>query len=174
MKRLIIGLCVVVVVLIIYSGFLNTEQDAPQSPPGPSSPVDLSLAPDFELQALDGSLVKLSDYRGQDVFINFWASWCGPCRREMPDIEAIHREYAANGLVVLTVNLGEKKDTVQHYMQANSFTFPVLLDTDRRVARQYRVSSIPVSVFIDKEGKIRHQRVGLLSKEQMLYYIDDL
>ncbi len=176
MKRVILGLLVILAGLIIYS-LLFYPLEAPPAVDKPTTPnsSQVDLAPDFSLTDLDGNTVSLSDFRGQkNVYLNFWASWCGPCKLEMPDIQEIHNEYEDKDLIVLTINVGEGQNTVERYIDNNGFSFPVLLDPDMEVSRLYKVNSIPVSVFIDKEGKIRNQRVGLLTKEQMLSYIEKL
>jgi len=175
-RRVILGLLVILAGLVIYS-LLFYPLDAPPEGDNPTPPNtgQIDLAPDFSLTDLDGNTVSLSDYRGQkNVYINFWASWCGPCKLEMPDIEEIHREYEDKDLVVLTVNVGESQNVVEKYINSNGFSFPVLLDPEMAVSKLYKVNSIPVSIFIDKEGKIINQRVGLLTKEQMLSYIEKL
>ncbi len=176
MRRVFISLVIILSALIIYP-FLFYPMDNPPTvdKPTPPNSEQIDLAPDFSLTDLDGNTVTLSDYRGQkNVYINFWASWCGYCKLEMPDIEEIHREYEDKDLVVLTINVGESQNVVEKYIDNNGFSFPVLLDPDMKVSRLYKVNSIPVSIFIDKEGKIRNQRVGLLTKEQMLSYIEKL
>lgn len=175
MKRVILSLLVVLAGLIIYS-LLFYPLEAPPAIDNPTPPnsAQIDLAPDFTLTDLEGNTVSLSDYRGQNVYINFWASWCGPCKLEMPDIEEIHREYQDKDLVVLTINVGESQNVVEKYIDNNGFSFTVLLDPDMTASKLYKVNSIPVSFFIDKEGKIRSQRVGLLTKEQMLSYIEKL
>ena len=174
MKRVLSFLFLILAGLIAYSLFFSpTDTDPGKYTPPQTGKID--LAPDFTLTDLDGNEVTLSQYRGEkNVYLNFWASWCGPCRQEMPDIDEVYKEYKDKDLVVLTINVGESKGTVQKYIEANGFSFPVLLDTDQKVSRQYKVSSIPVSYFINKEGKIIEQRIGLLTKEQMLSYIQKL
>ncbi|KUO64114.1 MAG: hypothetical protein APF84_08375 [Gracilibacter sp. BRH_c7a] len=176
MKRVILGLLALLAGLVIYSLLFYPLGDPPATDnPVPPNSSKIDLAPDFSLTDLDGNTVNLSDYRGQkNVYLNFWASWCGPCKQEMPDIEAIHREYADKDLVILAVNVGENQNVVGKYIDNNGFSFSVLLDPDMKASRLYKVNSIPVSVFIDKEGKIRAQRVGLLTKDQMLSYIEKL
>ena len=174
MKRVLSFLFIILALLAVYTLLFYPTDTMPgeYTPPQTS---EVELAPDFTLTDLEGNEVTLSQFRGEkNVYLNFWASWCGPCRQEMPDIEEVHREYKDKDLVVLTVNVGESQSTAQKFIEANGFTFPVLLDTEQKVSRQYKVSSIPVSYFIDKEGKIRAQRIGLLTKEQMLTYIEYL
>ncbi|MEE8318786.1 MAG: redoxin family protein [Dehalococcoidales bacterium] len=118
------------------------------------------LAPDFQLSNLEGQSVSLSDFRGQPVLVNFWASWCGPCRYEMPFLQQIHEEQAANGLVVLGINLGESPGEVREFMGEFGLTFTTLLDSEQDVALMYNVRSIPTTLLIDENGVIQGRKVG--------------
>lgn len=112
-------------------------------------------APGFTLQTLDGKTASLSDYKGKVVLVNFWASWCQPCREEMPAIEQAYETYKDQGLVVLGVNLKEKTVPVQGFVDNYKLTFPILMDTDNAVAIDlYKVKPIPTSFFIDREGNL--------------------
>ena len=124
-------------------------------------------APDFTLQNMNNKEVSLSDYRGQKVFLNFWASWCPPCRQEMPDMQKLHEEYGEE-LVILAVNIGEGKSTAANFMMQNDLNFPVLLDTDKSTAQDYLVRGIPSSYFLDEDGIIINKVVGAVSYERML------
>lgn len=124
-------------------------------------------AKDFTLPDINGDMISLSDYQGENIYLNFWASWCEPCNDEMPAIEEIYQEYNNKGIVLLTINTGEDRATVEEYMKTNGYTFPVLLDLEMDVARQYKTASIPVSFFINKEGKIVITKEGLMSEEEM-------
>lgn len=116
-------------------------------------------APDFTLPDLDGGKVTLSGLRGQVVFLNFWATWCLPCREEMPLMEKIHRELGPEGLVVLAVNYRESSNTVRAFVEAHGLTFPILLDGGE-VADRYRLYALPVSYLIDRQGKVAARVVG--------------
>jgi thiol-disulfide isomerase/thioredoxin len=129
---------------------------------------------DFKLKDLNGKDVSLSDYRGKKVFLNFWASWCPPCKAEMPEMEKLYQETKDSDLVILTVNLGEDKSIVQKFINDNRYDFPVLLDTDNVVASKYQVVSIPTSFFIDKEGNITYKHIGSMSIEDMKKYINNI
>lgn len=124
-------------------------------------------APDFPLQDLNGNPVKLSDFRGQVVCLNFWATWCPPCRSEMPAIEAVHKEMG-DKVKVLAVNVEGTRDEVSAFARELGLSFPIVLDSDMSVARKYLVRGIPVSLFIDKEGVIRAKYVGGLTKDAMI------
>ena len=119
-------------------------------------------APDFRLQNLAGEEISLSDFRGKPVLINFWATWCGPCRDEMPFIQGVFedKEWSDQGLVILAVNLGEPPAKVEEFMEEYGLTFPVLLDARQDAAKAYNVRGIPATFFIDKNGIIKDRQVG--------------
>ena len=121
------------------------------------------VGPDFTLEGLDGRPISLSGFRGRPVLINFWASWCPPCRGEMPDLEELQREYADAGLVVLAVNLREEPAAAQRYAETLGLTFPIALDRSARVAARYNVSALPTSYFVGPDGVIRDLNVGALT-----------
>lgn len=129
-------------------------------------------ATDFKLKDLSGKEVSLSDFKGKKVFLNFFATWCPPCRAEMPEMEEFYQETKNSDLVMLTVNLGEDKATVQKFISSNKFNFPVLLDADTAVATKYQIASIPTSYFIDREGNIVTKHLGSMTKEDMKKYVD--
>lgn len=110
-------------------------------------------APDFQLPALDGSSVRLSDLRGRPVIVNFWATWCPPCRAEMPALQQVARRYEAQGLTVLLVNQGEPPAQVRAFLDSLGITLPTLLDNGT-VALAYRVRGLPTTVFIRPDGHI--------------------
>lgn len=130
------------------------------------------LAPDFTLPGIQGKSISLQDYRGRYVLLHFWATWCVPCIKEMPEIEQAYRSLKAEGLTVLAVNAGESKKKVGQYITKRNFTFPVLLDRDWEVAEQYRVIGLPVSIFIGPSGWI-HNRVqgGSLTKPRIAQWL---
>ena len=129
-------------------------------------PGELGAAPDFSLTALDGTTVTLSSLRGRVVLLDFWASWCPPCRAGLPHIEAIHRDYAARGLAVYGIN-NEDPALARAFVQANRFTFPTLSDPDSAVMGAYGVEGLPTTVLIDREGVVRYRFVGLTPEAQM-------
>ena len=149
----------------------NTEKDAPTK--SITDAVKIA-ALDFKLIDLNGKEVSLSDYKGKKVFLNFWASWCPPCISEMPDIEKLYNETKDSDLVILAVNLGEDKATVKDFSDTNKYNFKILLDTDQSVGKQYNITAIPTSYFIDKEGNIVSTVKGSISLEKMKSYISKL
>lgn len=122
-------------------------------------------APNFKLANLQGKQVSLSNYKGQGVVLNFWATWCGPCRQELPDFQKEHR--TGKKFKVVTVNLRENKKTVQDFMKRGKYTFPVLLDSKGTVSKSYGVKAVPTTIFIDKNGIVREVVVGTLTGAQL-------
>ncbi len=119
-------------------------------------------APDFVLQDMDGEQHALKDYRGRVIMVNFWATWCPPCRREMPSMEALYRKFNADGFSVLAVNEWEDPDLVFPYMGQLSVypTFPVLFDREGEVSQAYQVKGLPTTFLIDRQGRIVFRAVG--------------
>jgi thiol-disulfide isomerase/thioredoxin len=128
----------------------------------------------FKLKDLKGKEVSLSDFKGKKVFLNFWASWCPPCKAEMPDIEKLYQQTKDSDLVILAVNLGEGKATAKSFIDNNKYNFSVLLDSDQSIGNQYSIVAIPTSFFIDKEGNIVSTIKGGITLEQMKSNISKL
>jgi peroxiredoxin len=140
----------------------TTEPTADQLPaPG-------RIAPDFSLVGLDGKMISLKDYQGSPVLLNFWATWCGPCRFEMHFIQEIYRdpEWQAAGLEIIAVNIGESGPNVEEFLSDNGLTFPVVLDLSTEVAKRYNIRAIPTTFFIDKDGIIERIDVGAFVSKQ--------
>ena len=129
---------------------------------------------DFKLKDLDGKELSLSDLKGKKVFLNFWATWCPPCKAEMPEIEKLYEETKDSDLVIVAVEIGESLDTVKSFIDSNKYSFKVLLDSDQSVASKYNISSIPISYFIDVDGNIVSKNVGAMDIDQMKTYIKTL
>ncbi len=118
-------------------------------------------APQFRLTTLQGAPASLSDYRGQVILLNFWATWCGPCRKEMPSMERLWQTYRDQGLVILAIatdNGGESR--IRNFAHRLGLSFPILLDPDSQASDRYQVSGIPVSFLIDRQGRITARIVG--------------
>lgn len=115
---------------------------------------------DFELQDLAGVSRKLSDFEGKVVFLNFWATWCGPCRIEMPSMERLYRRLKARGFEIVAVNLQEDRKTVQGFVQEMGLSFPVLLDESGRVGAAYGARSIPTTYIVDRRGIVVAGTIG--------------
>lgn len=126
----------------------------------PKSPQVGEPAPNFQFQGAGEQSISLSDLQGSPVLLNFWASWCGPCASEMPYLQQIWDEWQGEGLVLLAINSSESSSAVDAFMQSEGFSFPVLLDSNGVLAKQYNVMYIPASFFIDSKGIVQHIEVG--------------
>ncbi|WP_087975184.1 peroxiredoxin family protein [Oceanobacillus rekensis] len=125
-------------------------------------------APDFELITMTGETVKLSDYEGQRVMLNFWATWCPPCREEMPDMQKFYKDKDAVVLAINITNMETSKNKVTEFAEELGLTFPILMDEVGEVSTLYRISPIPTTYMIDSKGVIRHKQYGALDYEQMV------
>ena len=125
-----------------------------------SAPRTGFVAPDFTLETLDGETVALSGLRGQAVVINLWATWCSPCRAEMPALEHVWNDYRNQGLVVLAVNQGETAARVGAFVEELGLTFPVLLDREGAVGARYQLRAYPTTFFVGRDGVVRDLVLG--------------
>jgi peroxiredoxin len=128
-----------------------------------------SPAPDFTLKSLDGTNLKLSEMTGNVVLINFWASWCGPCREEMPLLNALHSKYEALGFTVLGVNVEEDVNGAKSFLNDFPVDFPILLDNANEVSKQYKVIAMPTTVVVDRDGNMRFLHQGYKSGDEAKY-----
>ena len=119
-----------------------------------------SGAPDFTLPSLGGPNLRLQEQRGRVVMINFWASWCGPCRVEMPHLARLYEKYRNAGFTVLAVNIDEDPHKAANLARQLGMRFPVLLDTDKKVSRLYDLSTMPSTVLVDRDGRVRYVHRG--------------
>ncbi len=133
--------------------------DAAPNPQGRYVPAEGDLAPDFMLEDMDGTSWRLSELQGKVVLLNFWATWCGPCREEMPHLENLHRRFAEQGLVVLGVN-DETADRARQFLEETGITFPNLHSADGQEFRLYAIDAIPTSLIVDRSGRIRKRFSG--------------
>lgn len=122
--------------------------------------IEGETAPNFTLKATDGNNIRLNEYRGHVVMLNFWATWCGPCRQEMPHLNELYEAYDNLGFVVLGVNLDEKKQRAHSLASELGVTYPTLFDHDKKVSQTYKVDAMPTTVLIDRDGTIRHVHRG--------------
>lgn len=112
-------------------------------------------APDFQLAARGGGTVRLADLRGQVVMLNFWATWCGPCRKEMPLLDDIHRKYKPMGFTLLGVNVESDSKLAEDFLKKVPVGFPILFDTESKVSTLYAVNAMPTTVIVDRKGVVR-------------------
>ncbi len=148
---------VLVIIVLLFSHLSNAEK-ALEGP-----------APDFTLKSNSGSNLRLSEMRGQVVLINFWASWCGPCRQEMPLLDEIHKKYAKLGFTVLGINVDNDSSKADKILKNIPVTFPVLYDPDGKVSKLYNVNAMPTTVIVDRDGKQRFLHLGFKPGYEDLY-----
>jgi peroxiredoxin len=126
-------------------------------------------APDFTLRSMDGPNLRLAEQRGRVVMVNFWATWCGPCRQEMPHLNKLYDKYRDSGFVLLGVNIDDNARAATDLATKLGLRFPVLLDTDKSVSRLYDLGSMPATVLIDRDGKVRHLHRGYREGYEITY-----
>jgi len=119
-----------------------------------------AAAPDFTLRSVGGANLRLGEQRGQVVLVNFWATWCGPCRQEMPHLNRLYDKYRSSGFVLLGVNIDDDPRAAADLAAKLGLRFPVLLDTDKQVSRVYDMSAMPATLLIDRDGRVRHIHRG--------------
>jgi peroxiredoxin len=126
-------------------------------------------APDFTLKSLSGENVRLSELRGNVVMINFWASWCGPCRQEMPLLEALYQRYSGLGFELLGVNVEQDVDDAKRWLADRPVSFPVLLDPENALTKMYQVKAMPSTILVDRDGNVRHLHKGYKPGDENAY-----
>lgn len=151
-------------------GFSGTDST---SQTGSNGSADIGLeigktAPDFTLQTLDGKEARLSDFRGQPVFINFWATWCPPCRAEIPDMQELYDNMDIEILAINMTDSESNEEGVATFVDDMELTFPVLMDMEGEVSDRYNVKAYPTSYMVDAEGKISHVAYGAMNYNTMV------
>jgi peroxiredoxin len=126
-------------------------------------------APDFALKSDSGRNVRLSELRGQVVLVNFWASWCTPCRQELPVLQKLYTQYRGAGLTLLAVNVDEERKNAETMLRRLELSIPVLFDGDKSVVRMYQVDTMPTTLLVDRDGRVRYVHRGYLSGFEQKY-----
>lgn len=126
-------------------------------------------APDFTLKSSTGENVRLAEQRGQVVMLNFWASWCGPCRQEMPLLDNISKKYGKMGFVLYGVNVDQDTTEAKNVLQKITVSYAILFDPESKLSDSYKIDAMPTSVFIDKKGQIRHIHKGYVPGDEEKY-----
>ena len=147
--------------------------------PTPTENIPLGIAPgqlafDFTLDDVSGQRIKLSDLRGHPVVINFWATWCPPCRQESPALQSAYQRFRDKGVILLGVDLKENAETIQNFTTQFGLTYPLLLDRDGAVSERYQVRGIPTTVILDADGVVRARHVGPLTEDKFAEYVTPL
>ena len=149
------------VVWLFYGGGLETITSMVRPAPAPVSTADIGQsAPPLRLPLLGGGEMDLSSYHGRVLLLNFWATWCEPCKAEMPVFERAQQQYRDRGLAVLGVDFQERDEEITAFLDQVGVTFPTLLDRTGEVSRQWRATGLPTTFLIDRQGTIRDVRVG--------------
>lgn len=134
-------------------------------------PPSIETAPNFTAQTVYGDTVSLDDYRGQLVMLNFWATWCPPCRAEMPLLQSAYEQLEGMGFTILAVNNSETLAQVTPFVESYGLTFPVLMDEQATVQRQFNITGYPTSMFLDPDGDVYAVHSGMINADQLSYYI---
>jgi peroxiredoxin len=139
------------------------------------APIAGHPAPDFELKSLDGNIVRLSDFEGKAVLVNFWATWCGPCRAEFPDFQEASVDNADN-LVIIGVNntVSDQVEWVDDFVAEMGATFPIVLDEDGQVVETYQVRGLPTTIFVDRDGIVNEVFTGPINKAYIAAKLNEL
>jgi len=181
---------VVVLIIAIWNGLFSDDVEIEQAENNRMKSMEASAesmeskkevginpgetAPDFELETLDGESVKLSDFRGQPVFLNFWATWCGPCRTELPAMQKLQENTDVHVLAVNLTKTELRKKHVQQFADAYQLDFPIALDIEGETADLYRINPIPTSYLLDSDGRIQHRAYGAMDYDSMVEHFQKM
>ncbi|RDU35018.1 thiol-disulfide oxidoreductase [Neobacillus piezotolerans] len=165
MRTAILVLLVAAVVYTLYANF--TKEERTRAAAG-------DMAPDFVLTDLEGNKHRLSDYRGQGVFLNFWGTWCKPCEKEMPFINNQYLQFKDRGVQVLAVNINESNVAVSSFSEKYGLKFPILLDKESQVMNAYGVGQLPATFLVDKDGKIIKYHTGQLTEQTIKQFMESI
>lgn len=134
---------------------------------GSGKPEEGSRAPNFDLLGLDGLTHTLDEYKGKTIVLNFWGTWCAPCVKEMPALQAQWEKWKDKDVVVLGVNVGEDQMTIENFVKQVDINFPILMDTGRDAVRSYGISPLPTTIFINSKGRIESIHIGQLDLDSL-------
>lgn len=190
MKKFLIGIAAILIVLFIVdltvlkdNGMMNklSQGDQYEKATNPDElPIGLNVGervPDFTVNDLEGNPISLSDFHGKKVLLNFWASWCPPCRAEMPYMERIYQEYKKDDIAIVAVNMltTEKSiDDVHQFIEDFELSFPIPVDEEGELGETFEIMSYPTSYFIDSDGVIRSKMIGTMDEEYMIKELQKL
>lgn len=191
MKKKVFGLLIVAILVAIMvtqfvKGSIEEAEKLPEEAIGtsveilPESGLEKGKAPpDFEVETLDGKTVKLSDYKGKKVMLNFWASWCPPCKAEMPHMQNYYEDFAEDENVeILAVNLTDAEyggiDDARQFVEDYELTFPIPTDVNGELEKTYEILTIPTTYMIDTAGLIQHKIVGPMDEQMMIDLVDSM
>ncbi|MBO9130860.1 TlpA disulfide reductase family protein [Bacillus sp. 165] len=178
-KYIIIALLLALAGWAVLHNTLLVEKSV-NEPSDSDAPIGLktpNAAPYLSLPQLDGSKIQTSDLKGKKVMLNFWTTWCPPCRAEMPELEQFYKNMSSDGIEVVAVNLTESENSIENvksFKDKNHLTFPILLDEKGIYANRFEIISVPTTYFLDENGIIRFKHVGPMSYEMIKEYMDKM
>lgn len=174
----IAAFALLLILAVVGYNLLSQKVKPQQNTAAASSQTSKTSAPDFTVQDINGNNVSLSDFKGKPVVLNFWASWCPPCKAEMPDYEKMYQQYSSQGVVFMMVNMTdgsrETTATAKQFLKDSKYTFSAYFDLKSNAAETYGISSIPDSIFIDKNGKIVNAYEGMIDAATMKNNIETI
>ncbi|MBN3527669.1 thiol-disulfide oxidoreductase ResA [Paenibacillus apiarius] len=159
----------ILVVILVLGGFAVSSAFKK-----PEVPKEGSMIPDLPLQQLNGSVVKLGDYKGKALALNFWGSWCEPCEREMPALQKAADEWKAKNVEIVGINYGEDPLVVQNYMKKVNVHFTMLLDQKKKVTEAFGIRPLPTTFFVKPDGKVHAIHIGELTESQLNTYLQEI
>jgi peroxiredoxin len=148
--------------ILLFVLLMSAVLAAPAQKPGAglTSLLDKPPAPDFQLSDVDGNIHRLSDYRGRVVIVNFWATWCPPCRAEMPSMQRAWEKLQQEEIMMLAVNVGEDEDTIFQFTANYPVEFPLLMDLDSKIIEEWPVRGLPTTFVVDPQGRLAYRAIG--------------
>ncbi len=153
----------------------NQQEEQSSDTEQSTEPNNKFAAPDFTVTDVNGNEVKLSDFKGKPVVINFWTTWCTYCKIEMPDFDDMYKEYPDIQFIMLNTTDGDTVETAKAFIEDNEYSFPIFFDSENYDAsRAYNITSYPQTVFIDKDGNISSHRIGMMTLETLQEEIDKI
>ncbi|MDR0269101.1 thiol-disulfide oxidoreductase ResA [Paenibacillus sp.] len=161
---------IILLLIVILGGYAIVSQVSGSG----GKPTEGSQAPNFDLLGLDGKAHQLDEYKGKAIVLNFWGTWCGPCVKEMPALQAEWEKWKGKDVVVIGINAGEDKMAVENFANSMNVSFPVLLDPDKEVVSKYGISPLPTTFFVSKNGKISKIHLGQLDLAALDKEIEEL
>jgi thiol-disulfide isomerase/thioredoxin len=169
---LLIGTGLVVIGIALFMFFYNPAASTDDLSAVPAQ-VDFA-SPELTLEDLSGKSVSLDDYLGSVVLVNLWATWCPPCREEMPALQTFYEKYRSGGFVLIAINQEETREVVEPFVKEFGLTFPIWLDLNYQAEREFKTDSLPSSFVIDRTGKVRLMWFGSISKKNLEKYVTDI
>ncbi|WP_411334459.1 thiol-disulfide oxidoreductase ResA [Metabacillus indicus] len=166
-RTVILGILLGAVIYTIYTNIIHKD-------PNKTVVMADAEAPDFILPNLNGDLVKLSDLRGKAVLVNFWGSWCGPCKREMPALQDSYNQYREHDFEVITINIEESNFAVENYFEENNLSLPAVLDKEGQVYDAYGIYNLPASIFIKADGTVERTYIGEMSRGDIDKWVKEI